>query len=265
MQGFHLLEKWADFHHCHYSRWTFKKCNSSQFEKKILKIKKIVMEKFSKTNHRNSEDQSVSKRSSSKTTAIQIDEAISKTSELKFRFFWKFITKISIHLIQFNLDFGLFNYVIICVSATILYAVAAEISAILYVIPVSECDLKLNLSQKGILASAGFLGVIFSSHLWGYLGDTIGRRRIIQPTLFAAFSLTIICSFVQDFYVFTVLRFLNGFLWVNFIQTSLIFDSSVHSLIIPYSIYQYLACLVLRELYTLIWVNFTTISKEVAP
>lgn len=108
---------------------------------------------------------------------------------------------------------------IICVSATILYAVAAEISAILYVIPVSECDLKLNLSQKGILASAGFLGVIFSSHLWGYLGDTIGRRSVIQPTLFAAFALTIVCSFVEDFYIFTALRFLNGFLWVILIET----------------------------------------------
>lgn len=105
----------------------------------------------------------------------------------------------------------MFNYAIILVSAINLSAVAIEACAISYVIPVA-CDMNLTSSQKGILAGAVFFGIIFSSHLFGYLADTKGRRRIIQPTLFLASFLSIICSFVQNVYIFAALRFLNGFL-----------------------------------------------------
>lgn len=109
-------------------------------------------------------------------------------------------------------EFGLFNYVLIFVSAVILYAVGYETCAILYVIPVSQCDLNLNSNQKGILASATFFGIICSSHLWGFLGDLKGRRRVMLPSMMVAFCMSIICSFMKNFYIFTTLRFLNGFL-----------------------------------------------------
>lgn len=86
-----------------------------------------------------------------------------------------------------------------------------ETIGILYIIPVSQCDLKLTTSRKGILGGAALFGIICSSHLWGFLADTKGRRRVIQPTLFAAAILSIICSFVQNIYIFIALRFLNGF------------------------------------------------------
>lgn len=97
-------------------------------------------------------------------------------------------------------------------SGIILYAVGLETCAILYVIPVSSCDLNLTTSQKGILGAATFSGIICSSHLWGFLADTKGRRRVILPSLMAAVAMSVICSFIQNFYIFTALRFLNGFL-----------------------------------------------------
>lgn len=103
----------------------------------------------------------------------------------------------------------LFNYFIIFLSGLTLYAVEMETVGIVYV---SQCDLKLTTSRKGVLGGAALFGVIFSSHLWGYLADTKGRRRIIQPTLFIASFLSIICSFSTNFYMFAALRFLNGFL-----------------------------------------------------
>lgn len=108
--------------------------------------------------------------------------------------------------------FGLFNYIVTFVSGIIMFSVAFETVSIVYVLPVLQCDLDITTEQKGILGSAGFFGVLSASYLWGFLADTAGRRRVILPTLFVAFSLSFIGSFVESFYVFAALRFLNGFL-----------------------------------------------------
>lgn len=81
-----------------------------------------------------------------------------------------------------------------------------------FVLPVSQCDLNLTPSQKGILGAVSFLGIICSSHLWGFLADTRGRRCVIQPTLMIAFALSFLSSLTSNFYIFASLRFLNGFL-----------------------------------------------------
>lgn len=138
-------------------------------------------------------------------------------------------------------EFGFFNYVLIFVSAMVLNSVVMEtcgIGKVLasialrkcifrnilcisqfnlrsiegFLLPVSQCDLKLTTSQKGILASVSYIGIIFSSHLWGFLADTKGRRSVIFPTLFVSSLVSIASSFVQNFYQFAILRFLSGFL-----------------------------------------------------
>lgn len=90
-------------------------------------------------------------------------------------------------------------------------AVFMETCGISYVLPVSECDLQMTSTEKGILGGVSFFGIICSSHLWGYLADTKGRHRIIQPTLLIAFLVSCASSFVQNFPLFVSLRFLNGF------------------------------------------------------
>lgn len=122
-----------------------------------------------------------------------------------------FILKL-IELLIFRTDFGLFNYILKLLCGLVQISVAMETMGITYILPVAECDLELNSARKGILAGTTFVGAIFSSHLWGYLADTKGRRRIIQPTLLVAFLISVVSSFIQNFYLFTVLRFMNGFL-----------------------------------------------------
>lgn len=78
--------------------------------------------------------------------------------------------------------------------------------------PVATCDLNLTTSDKGILGAVSFIGMICSSHLWGFLADTKGRKKVMQPTLIIAFVLTVASAFVTNFYAFATLRFLNGFL-----------------------------------------------------
>lgn len=105
-----------------------------------------------------------------------------------------------------------------------------ETLSISYILPVSECDMNLSSTQKGIISAVGFVGlnknyhravvilissyagIISSSHLWGFLADTKGRRTVIVPTLLAAFGCTLLSSLAPNFWVFVVLRFLNGFL-----------------------------------------------------
>lgn len=112
----------------------------------------------------------------------------------------------------FFAEFGIFNYIVIFVSGLVLNAVSLETCSVAFIIPVSQCDLHFTAAQKGILGAVAPFGIICSSHLWGFLADTKGRRRVIQPTLFLAFFTTIISSFVENFYLFATLRFLNGFL-----------------------------------------------------
>lgn len=81
-----------------------------------------------------------------------------------------------------------------------------------FVMPVAECDLDLTTQDKGILGATCFAGIISSSHLWGFLADTKGRRRIMTPTLFMAFFCSVLSSLTKNFWVFTALRYFNGVL-----------------------------------------------------
>jgi MFS transporter, VNT family, synaptic vesicle glycoprotein 2 len=108
--------------------------------------------------------------------------------------------------------FGKFNYALIVLTGAILGCVFLETVSINFILPVAQCDLNLTTQNKGILSAIGFVGIIVSSHLWGFLADTRGRKAVIVPTLFIAFGITIVSSFVKSFRVLVVLRFLNGFL-----------------------------------------------------
>lgn len=66
--------------------------------------------------------------------------------------------------------------------------------------------------NKGILSAIALIGIITSSHMWGFLADTKGRRKIILPTLLISFVCTVLSSLVTNFSLFVTLRFFTGFL-----------------------------------------------------
>lgn len=57
-------------------------------------------------------------------------------------------------------EFGKFNYVLIGATGISLAAVLIEMIGISFVLPVSECDLKLTSRDKGVLSGIGFVGKI---------------------------------------------------------------------------------------------------------
>lgn len=106
--------------------------------------------------------------------------------------------------------FGKFNYFTIVLTGAILGCVFLETVGINFILPVAQCDLNMTNQDKGILSGIGFIGIIVSSHLWGFLADTRGRKTVIVPALIVAFMITMISGFVKSFWVLVVLRFLNG-------------------------------------------------------
>lgn len=107
---------------------------------------------------------------------------------------------------------GKYNYILIAVSGCLMTSAFVELTSINVIFPVAQCDLDLTTADKGILGSIGYVGVILSSHLWGYLSDTRGRTTILIPTLLVAFLMTFLSSLVNNFWLMLILRFLNGFL-----------------------------------------------------
>ncbi|XP_037034621.1 synaptic vesicle glycoprotein 2B-like [Bradysia coprophila] len=107
--------------------------------------------------------------------------------------------------------FGKFNWILIILSGATLAAVFMETISINVILPVAQCDLRMNNQDKGLLSAIGFIAVIVSSHLWGFLADTRGRKKIIVTSLFIAFFISILSTLTQSYWLFVALRFLNGF------------------------------------------------------
>jgi VNT family MFS transporter (synaptic vesicle glycoprotein 2) len=55
-------------------------------------------------------------------------------------------------------------------------------------------------------------GMISSSHLWGYLADTRGRKKTLVIALVLDGVCGLLSSVAHSYWLFVVLRFFNGFL-----------------------------------------------------
>ncbi|XP_055370703.1 synaptic vesicle glycoprotein 2A-like [Condylostylus longicornis] len=107
-------------------------------------------------------------------------------------------------------EFGRYNYFLIIVSGIIIVNTVLEITGIGYVLPIAECDLNFSETQKSALSCIGFVGIICGSYIWGLLADTLGRRKVMIPSISIAFFITIISSFSINFIMLITLRFING-------------------------------------------------------
>lgn len=109
-------------------------------------------------------------------------------------------------------EFGKLNYILILVSGGLMASAYIELTSVNFILPIAQCDLDLSTSDKGILSAIGYVGLILSSHFWGFLADTKGRKATLVPSLVLAFTTTLVTSFVNNFWLLVFLRFLNGFL-----------------------------------------------------
>lgn len=103
-----------------------------------------------------------------------------------------------------------------------MYAVLATTLCLLYylldiigagmILPAATCELRMDTIKKGIFTSAPFLGLVLTSHLWGFLTDWFGRQRIIVFSLWSALFFYIVAALVPNFWVGIISAALFNFL-----------------------------------------------------
>lgn len=106
--------------------------------------------------------------------------------------------------------FGRTGWQVFLVSALIMLAVLNETMGISILIPAAHCDLHLSATDKGMLTGVSFAGIILTSHLWGYLADTKGRKNVIILSLALTTVCSVASSLASDFVTIVVLRLLVG-------------------------------------------------------
>ncbi|XP_065364204.1 niacin transporter NiaP [Calliphora vicina] len=106
---------------------------------------------------------------------------------------------------------GKFHYILLVVCGVCFMAVMVEIMCVSIILPSMKCDLVATLTEQGILASSGFLGIVLSSHAMGFLADTWGRIRTLRLALILATISTILSAFSINIWMLIVFRFLTGF------------------------------------------------------
>lgn len=148
--------------------------------------------------------------------------------------------------------FGKFNYIIITLAGGLMACAFIELTSVNFILPIAQCDLDLSTTDKGILSAIGYVGIILSSHLWGFLADTRGRRATLIPSLLVATSATIASSLVNNFWLLVFLRFVNGFLYA---KLSIIFGRKKY-------LERFSASRALHQQPSLILVNFTIAKTE---
>lgn len=107
-------------------------------------------------------------------------------------------------------EIGKYNYMLIAVSGCLMSCAYVGVASITYAFPVANCDLNYSTQERGVIGSIGYVGFVLASYFWGYLSDTRGRKTVLIPNLYAAFLITVISSFVTNFWLMLVLRFLHG-------------------------------------------------------
>ncbi|XP_063216929.1 synaptic vesicle glycoprotein 2B-like isoform X2 [Bacillus rossius redtenbacheri] len=99
---------------------------------------------------------------------------------------------------------------LVCCGMAITCVIAVTINTS-YVMPSVGCEILMTSNEKGLLNSMVFIGMICSSHLWGFLADTRGRKPIILAGFLMDTVCTISSSFTNSYWLYLLLRFLNGF------------------------------------------------------
>ncbi|KAL9895224.1 uncharacterized protein ACN2A1_006007 isoform 1-T1 [Glossina fuscipes fuscipes] len=107
--------------------------------------------------------------------------------------------------------FGLFNCILILITILCSTANIFSSTAISYILPIAECDLKLTLLNKGALNAVTYAGMITSAIVWGYLADTQGRKKILVIGCLADAISSACCSLSQNFQMLIVFKFIEGF------------------------------------------------------
>ncbi|CAH2040145.1 unnamed protein product, partial [Iphiclides podalirius] len=104
---------------------------------------------------------------------------------------------------------GRYNYLLLITCCIISNAVALDMFGFSLVVAAATCDLRLGITETGILASAPFAGVLFAFP-WGYYADTRGRRRALLLSTSVGFTFAAASSLAPSWQVMLVLKIIGS-------------------------------------------------------
>ncbi|XP_037873607.1 synaptic vesicle glycoprotein 2A isoform X2 [Bombyx mori] len=94
-----------------------------------------------------------------------------------------------------------------------------------YLITSAECDLNMDLIEKGMLNASPYLGSLFSSVLAGFLTDTFGRKRFLILGFGGIFIFTLLAGSSQTYEVLLTAKFFEGMCFAISLSASVTYIS----------------------------------------
>ncbi|XP_076252222.1 synaptic vesicle glycoprotein 2B-like isoform X2 [Rhynchophorus ferrugineus] len=107
---------------------------------------------------------------------------------------------------------GKFHIIVYLLSITSGWSSVFETTTMSYVFPAAECDLNLNLEHKGLLNAVTYMGMISSGFFWGYLCDTLGRKKLLVAGYFLDGFFVLLSAMSQNFTMLMTAKFFGGFI-----------------------------------------------------
>ncbi|CAG9765149.1 unnamed protein product [Ceutorhynchus assimilis] len=107
-------------------------------------------------------------------------------------------------------SYGKFNLLLLLIFIPAATTIQIDSTLIAFIIPTASCDLNLDVTQKGLLNSMSFFGMLSTGFLWGFLLDTLGRRKILWLGCLAQTLIVWGQGFSTSFSILSVFKFFGG-------------------------------------------------------
>ncbi|XP_037826054.1 synaptic vesicle glycoprotein 2B-like isoform X2 [Lucilia sericata] len=121
--------------------------------------------------------------------------------------------------------FGCFNICLLIVAMSPLISAIFSTSTLSFILPTAECDLHLNLMQKGVLNA-----MCFAAIPWGYIADTMGRKMVLVYALLLDGVIVICTGISQTVNQLLIFKFFDGFLVCGPFAVVMSYISEFHGL-----------------------------------
>lgn len=76
--------------------------------------------------------------------------------------------------------------------------------------PAIKCEITVTHREQGLINGAGFIGVILSSHIWGFMADTWGRHKVLRLALLLTFVFSAMSSVANSVLMLLLTRLCVG-------------------------------------------------------
>lgn len=127
------------------------------------------------------------------------------------------------------IGFGCAQWVVLISCGLLLMMVINETMGMSIITIASQCDFASTSVDKSIMSAASFAGIALFSYIWGYLSDTIGRRRVLLYATYGGCLFSMISMFMPNFWLFVFMRFMVGIFIAGPSSTTYAFLGEFHA------------------------------------